>query len=278
MENEENATAYENLGISNDFMFGRIMLDEKICKPFLEKLLCIKIDHIEYLDAQKTVNPKVDAHSVRFDIYVDDGGTVYNCEMQTTLKRNLPKRSRYYQGMIDINLLNKSRDYSKLKKSFVIFICTFDPFNKDSYVYTFRNTCKEYPEMELDDDTYKIFFNTKGEKGDISQDLKELLEYIQTSEVPEKCTDPLIKDMDHALQMARNNEEWRNDYMTLELMQQEKFEEGKEKGREEGRRETAALFEQIFTNAEIQGIKVDYSRLQDSAYVNDLCQKLNIIQ
>ena len=167
---------------------------------------------------------------------------------------------------------------SVLKKSFVIFICTFDPFDKESYVYTFRNTCKEYPEMELDDDTYKIFFNTKGKNGDISQELKELLEYIQTSELPEKCTDPLIKDMDHALQMARNNEEWRNDYMTLELMQQEKFEEGKEKGREEGRRETAALFEQIFTKAEIQGIKVDYSRLQDSAYMNELCQKLNIIQ
>ena len=31
--------------------------------------------------------------------------------------------------------------------------------------------------------------------------------------------------MVHALQMARNNEEWRNDYMTLELMQPEKFEE-----------------------------------------------------
>ena len=121
MKKEENATAYESLGISNDFMFGRIMMDEKICKPFLENLLNIKIDHIEYLEPQKSVNLKIDAHSVRFDIYVDDGKTIYNCEMQTTLKRNLPKRSRYYQGMIDINLLSKSRDYSKLKKMFCDF-------------------------------------------------------------------------------------------------------------------------------------------------------------
>ena len=96
MESERNVTAYESLGISNDFMFGRIMSDEKICKPFLETLLSMKIDHIKYLDEQKVVNPKVDAHSVRFDIYVDDGRTVYNCEMQTTANRNLPKRSRYY--------------------------------------------------------------------------------------------------------------------------------------------------------------------------------------
>ena len=128
----------------------------------------------------------MDAHSVRFDIYVDDGRTVYNCEMQTTANRNLPKRSRYYQGMIDINLLSKSMNYSKLKKSFVIFICTFDPFDRDAYVYTFQNTCKEYPEMELGDDTYKIFFNTNGKNGNVSSELKELLEYIQTSEVPEK--------------------------------------------------------------------------------------------
>lgn len=272
MESERNVTAYESLGISNDFMFGRIMSDEKICKPFLETLLSIKIDHIKYLDEQKVVNPKVDAHSVRFDIYVDDGRTVYNCEMQTTANRNLPKRSRYYQGMIDINLLSKSMNYSKLKKSFVIFICTFDPFNKDAYVYTFRNTCKEYPEMELEDDTYKIFFNTKGKKGNISPGLKEVLEFIQTSEVPERCTDPLIREMNLALQKARNNEEWRNDYMTLELMKQEKFEEGKQ----EGKQEAAVLFTKVLTEAEKKKIKIDYSRLQDMEYIDDLCKTLKI--
>lgn len=272
MGNKGNSTAYENLGISNDFMFGKIMSDEKICKPFLEKLLGIQIDHIQYLDAQKTVNPKVDAHSVRFDIYVDDGKTVYNCEMQTTTNKNLPKRSRYYQGMIDINLLRKSMNYSKLKKCFVIFICTYDPFDKDSYVYSFRNTCKEYPEMELGDDTYKIFFNTKGKNGSISSEQKELLKYIQTSELPENCTDSLIKDLDYALQMARNNEEWRNDYMTLELMKQEQYEEGKQ----EGKQEAVALFAKVLSEAEKQNVKVDYSKLQNMEYVDELCRILKI--
>ena len=163
-------------------------------------------------------------------------------------------------------------NYSKLKKSFVIFICTFDPFNKDAYVYTFRNTCKEYPEMELEDDTYKIFFNTKGKNGNISPDLKEVLEFIQTSEVPERCTDPLIREMNLALQKARNNEEWRNDYMTLELMKQEKFEEGKQ----EGKQEAAVLFTKVLTEAEKKKIKIDYARLQDMEYIEDLCKTLKI--
>ena len=35
------------------------------------------------------------------------------------LKDNLPKRMRYYQGMIDLNILEKGENYKNLKKSFV---------------------------------------------------------------------------------------------------------------------------------------------------------------
>lgn len=42
------------------------------------------------------------------DIYVKDGKeTLYNIEMQTTENRNLPKRTRYFQEMIALNILEK---------------------------------------------------------------------------------------------------------------------------------------------------------------------------
>ena len=64
---------------------------------------------------------------IRLDVYVEDeAGTVYNVEIQTTDKKNLPKRLRYYQGMIDLNILNRGEDYASLRRSFVIFICTLD--------------------------------------------------------------------------------------------------------------------------------------------------------
>ena len=57
---------------------------------------------------------------IRFDVYSeDDSGIVYDCEMQTSKKDNLPKRTRYYQGMIDLNLLERGADYKELKKSYV---------------------------------------------------------------------------------------------------------------------------------------------------------------
>ena len=50
--------------------------------------------------------------------------------MQTVENRNIHKRTRYYQGMIDLNILEKGENYKSLKKSFVIFICTFDLFGR----------------------------------------------------------------------------------------------------------------------------------------------------
>ncbi|MDD7114012.1 MAG: PD-(D/E)XK nuclease family transposase, partial [Lachnospiraceae bacterium] len=72
------------------------MSDPERCKFFLEQILDIQIDHVEYLEKQKTIDMKIDARSVRLDIYMSDGKAIYNVEMQTTSGKNLPKRSRYY--------------------------------------------------------------------------------------------------------------------------------------------------------------------------------------
>ena len=47
---------------------------------------------------------------------------------------------------------------------------------------------------------------------------------------PEGCEDVLINDLDHALHLAKSNEEWGNDYMTLELLKQEERRKGEIKG------------------------------------------------
>ena len=105
---------FEDLTISDDFMFGIVMRDPKNCKPFLETILNVKISRIEYPEDQKTINLSLDAKSIRLDVYVeDDSNTVYNIEMQNGHHENLPKRTRYYQGIIDLNLLDKGMDYTQ---------------------------------------------------------------------------------------------------------------------------------------------------------------------
>ena len=216
---------FEELEIKDDFMFGVIMRNPKYCKPFLETVLGIKIAQLEYPKSQETIDLSSDAKSVRLDIYVEDGkGTVYNVEMQTTSHRDIPKRMRYYQGMIDLNILEKGDNYKNLKRSIVIFVCTFDLFGKGRHVYTFENRCMQEPELLLGDDTIKIILNTKGTMDDVSPEMKRLLNFIDGQEPEDEYT----RDLEEAVKSVRNNEKWRLDYMTLQMNYQEKYEQGVE--------------------------------------------------
>ena len=228
---------FEELEFKDDFMFCIIMKNPKYCKPFLETVLGVKINHIEYPSSQESIDLSLDAKSVRLDVYVEDGkGTVYNIEMQTANKYNLPKRMRYYQGIIDLNILEKGRDYRDLKKSYVIFVCTFDLFGKGRHVYTFENRCVQDLGLALGDDTVKIILNTKGTEEDVSQDMKEQADFIDGKGAG---ATGFTRDLEEAVQSVRKNEKWRVDYMTLQMSYQEKFEEGYERGIEHGKEELA---------------------------------------
>ena len=196
-----------------------------------------KIKRIEYPESHKTIDISLPAKSVRLDIYVeDDKNTVYNIEMQTSSNENIPKRSRYYQGMIDLNILDKGGDYSELKKSFVIFVCTFDLFGKGRHIYTFENRCIQDTSLPLGDGTTKIILNTKGTADDVSSDMKALLNYID-GQLP---SDKYTNELEAAVESARLNKNWRRDFMTLEMIYNEKLQEGLREGIAEGRKEGAS--------------------------------------
>ena len=225
---------YEELELRDDFMFSRIMSNPKFVKPLLETILGVKIRKIVYPQTQKTIDLSLQAKGIRLDVYVeDDQNTVFNLEMQTSDGANLPKRMRYYQGMIDLNILDKGQDYTTLKKSYVIFICTFDPFGEGRHIYTFCNTCQENTALTLDDDAVKIILSTKGTMDDVSPEMKRILDYIDGK----GASDEYTKQLEEAVRSARQNESWRLGYMTLEYEYRQRYLEGKEEGRAEGRAE-----------------------------------------
>ena len=139
---------FTNLTIQSDFIFKKVMSRKRICKHLLEELLQIEIADINYLEAEKTLEPEYTSRGIRLDIIVaDDKNTHYNLEMQVKNNKNpdtdtyvLPKRSRYYQALLDIDLLQKGQPYDLLPPTFIIFICVFDFFEKGNYVYTFKKT------------------------------------------------------------------------------------------------------------------------------------------
>ena len=227
-----NATVWEELQISNDFIFGKVMQDPKLCKELLQRILPgLKIDHIEYPETQKAIRPDIDAKSVRLDVYVEDGkGTVYDIEMQVGMSKELPKRTRYYQSLLDMRMIDKGEPYKKLKPSYIIFICPFDQFGMGRHIYTFENICKEDKSVLLNDGTTKIFLNAKGTMDDVSPELKAFLDYV----AGKKPADPFVDELEEAVKNARKNREWRHEYMTLLMRDQENIEMGMEIGKAKG--------------------------------------------
>lgn len=122
---------FDDLTIVNDFLFCKVMQDEALCKELLEIILGVEIEKIVYNEDQKVFRETIDGKGIRLDVYVkDEKHTIYDLEMQTTDTKELPKRTRYYHSSIDRGHLESGEQYSKLKDSYVIFICTFDLFAK----------------------------------------------------------------------------------------------------------------------------------------------------
>lgn len=212
---------FKDLTFADDFMFAKVMLNEKLCKQLLEIILDVKIRKIHYPEEQKVIDPSYDSKSVRLDVYVDDdNGVIYNVEMQTSNPGNIPKRTRYYQGMIDLNLIEKGEDYSKLAKSYVIFICTEDIYGLDKPAYRFENYCKEY-DLPLNDEAYKVILNASCTKLQDTE-LGNFLRFVHTGEPTDKFTDALLNEVN----VVKRNEKWEVEYMTLLMRDKEKIEEG----------------------------------------------------
>lgn len=207
-----NRKGLEERSIKDNFVFGAVMQNPRKCKSLLECILGIKIRKIKYPELEKTIDKAIGSKSVRLDVYVEDEfDTIYNIEIQATNRKNLPKRSRYYQGIIDINIIDKGDDYKKLKKSYVIFICDYDEFGKGRHIYTFENMCLEEPGLRLGDDTVKIILNTKGTIDDVGEDVKELLHYIAGQEPKSELT----RSLDAEVSRVKSSRKWRRKFMTL---------------------------------------------------------------
>ena len=53
------AKKFENLTIQSDFIFKKVMSRKRICIHLLEELLQIKIADINYIEAEKSLEPRL---------------------------------------------------------------------------------------------------------------------------------------------------------------------------------------------------------------------------
>lgn len=257
---------FQKLEFHDAFLFAASMEDEELCRMVLERILEIPIRKVK-VQGESTFLFNSDYRGIRVDVYADDEeGTVFDVEMQTTQRGNLPKRSRFYQAHMDVGALKPGDDFNKLPRSFVIFICTFDPFGGERYRYTFCEKCIE-DGKELEDGTCKVFLNTKGRnEREVSPELVWFLKYVEDatriSEFPE---DELLRRIENRVIALKGNRRMEERYMLFGEMLDEERREGREEGIKEGIREGIREGEQrlslLMTRMEQDGLLEEIPRL-----------------
>lgn len=223
--------AFCELQFRDASMFAATMEDEEICRGVLERVMGISIRAIKIIgEASLLVNP--DYRGVRLDVYADDeAGTLYNVEMQTTDKKNLPKRSRFYQGQMDMTGLKPGEDFNELPRTYIIFICTFDPFGYGCYRYTCAVRCRETGK-ELGDEAYKVFLNTKGQNDEAeAPELVRFLKYVGGASLPEESrSDELLHRIDARIREIKQSRGMEVRYMLFSEMLSDERKEGRQEG------------------------------------------------
>ena len=223
--------AFEELEYRDDFMFGCVMQDKDLCHDVLECLLQHPVGELTDIDPQREFRYTSDGKPIRLDIYTkDDNDEVFDAEMQNLNHKSvesleLPKRSRFYQSLIDTDHLYKTGLYKTLPESSVLFICTFDPFSKGLSTYTFDKICEEDCELYLGDGTKTIFYNCTYKGNDLPDDLREFYEYVNTGKTGSKLTERLAD----AVNKARKVEKWRSEYMKEMVLIMDAVEEDRKK-------------------------------------------------
>lgn len=236
------STKLEKLNLLDKFLFDEAMEDKETYQAVLSILLENEVEILEKPETEKELRVSPQLRQVRLDVVVMDvEKKFYYTEMQKRDTKNLIKRSRYYQALVDSSLLEPgSKDFNLLNDSCFILIAPFDIFGRGLYRYTSEGRCRECPDLTLEDGMIKVFINTKGRnKEDFSQEFLDLMEYIEmtTDETAKKVESKRIKKIHERICLIRKSEEAGIKYMQRweELVYAR--EDGKEEGIKEGIKE-----------------------------------------
>ena len=221
----------EDLNLIDDFLFQEVITQkgdgEEFARILLSTILGKPIRKVRIVPQKNILGIDTDKHGIRLDAYIEDISDepdtamvdaeivpdIYDVEPNGKYEReSFPKRMRYYHGLIDTQLLASGVDYGRLQNVIIIIILPYDPFDRNRMVYNIQNQCVEDSTISYDDGAKKIFLYTKGTEGNPSQELKDVLKYIENS-TQNNIANPNIESIHRLVEKVRRKREVGINYM-----------------------------------------------------------------
>lgn len=132
---------------------------------------------------------------------------------------------------MDADIIKEGVYFDKLKNTYIIFICIFDPFELGLPQYTVHQTFKEDRDYIYDDGTTKVYFNATAYGKYENEQIRKFMEYCATAVPNSNLTNKIHNDVE----FLKSDEAWRKDVMTWQLkemiIRQEEYDKGKLEGK-----------------------------------------------
>mgnify|MGYP004545057003 CR=1 FL=1 len=234
MQAKESKTLQE-LNLTDDFLFDVATEELENCKAIIELTTGLRLKSLKWKSGQKVIHNLPGKRGVRLDFIAEsEDGRIFDVEMQNRNEGNIPKRTRFYQALIDAPILKSGeRGFDKMNPLYIIIICNYDPYGKKKYCYTFDNQCKEIPRLRLGDEVTKLLLSTRGEnKEEVSKELVDFLHYVTESNengLPDEC-DERLKRLHESIREIKASADMEVEYMKMEERERIIRDEGKQIG------------------------------------------------
>lgn len=234
MQAKESKTLQE-LNLTDDFLFDVATEELENCKAIIELTTGLRLKSLKWKSGQKVIHNLPGKRGVRLDFIAEsEDGRIFDVEMQNRNEGNIPKRTRFYQALIDAPILKSGeRGFDKMNPLYIIIICNYDPYGKKKYCYTFDNQCKEVPGLRLGDEVTKLLLSTKGEnEEEVSKELVDFLHYVTESNengLSDEC-DERLKRLHESIREIKASADMEVEYMKMEERERIIRDEGKQIG------------------------------------------------
>lgn len=291
MQAKESKTLQE-LNLTDDFLFDVTTEELENCKAIIELTTGLRLKSLKWKSGQKVIHNLPGKRGVRLDFIAEsEDGRIFDVEMQNRNEGNIPKRTRFYQALIDAPILKSGeRGFDKMNPLYIIIICNYDPYGKKKYCYTFDNQCKEVPGLRLGDEVTKLLLSTKGEnEEEVSKELVDFLHYVTESNengLPDEC-DERLKRLHESIREIKASADMEVEYMKMEERERIIRDEGKQIGIINGKIESVLeLLEdkgevpekvkaEIFAETDPEVLKKWLRLAAKSETIEEFCKEIN---
>ena len=222
---------WKELTIADNFIFCKVMQNERLCRGVLETLLGIKVSRIDYLQTENPIENFYDSRGIRLDVYVKDSGRIFNIEIQTGNYDDLILRARYYLSSSDVATTKRRTKFKDIRETYILFICKDDPFGEGIPRYTKLTKFLETDRISYDDKSHNVFYNCSAWEKEEDPEIREVLKFIYGL----KPDSGIALEMDEAASLAKQKSELEDEYMYFSDILEDEKEEAREIGLAEGR-------------------------------------------